>query len=661
MKHVSKYLAPLCWFVCVATIAIILYVLVSQLLNRFFPPGTLGVDILQYTFGDSLGMFCCFCSLLLPPHAYIPPSDGIPARRAIQRRGPLLLGFVFLDASIAHAVAYIENIHHIPIAGSWADLFYIGEYPLLLGMIFSLPTRPLSRTASLRIVFDSILIMTAVLIFSWYFFLGPIILYGQQPVLGKVSGASTLFCDLVLLFSLLILASRSSDVDIRPAKYVLLLGIALLLIGDGFNENSLVQSGATNGTQQLIFWSIAYAVFIISAYYMRFTYPSQSVPSESRQEQNSSGNTQIDIPPLWRALLPSAFVPAVIVLVTYVWLVGRNGSLAQGVYLGGAMLLGQVVLRQVFSLREIHFYTQKLRLMQQELQIKNLSLGDANLQLEVQASQIERAYEQQRRLNDLKDQFLLNVNHELRTPLTEILGYLELLQDYQGQLDSTQQTQFIKQALHGGEELLMLINNVMETIRTGEIGQAPSGASIVVHQVVTEVLTHFLPHNLQDHPLRLEIAEELSVQADRLYLRQILRNLLSNALKYTPVHSEVVVRATILSAQSEPPQSSPLLQVCLSVQDYGDGIPPEELPLLFGKFVRLQRDLLGPVRGTGLGLYICKQLVESMGGHIWVESAGLPGQGSCFSFTLPAAVGTEAHMPHTGKPGLTEAYGKMNE
>jgi signal transduction histidine kinase len=78
--------------------------------------------------------------------------------------------------------------------------------------------------------------------------------------------------------------------------------------------------------------------------------------------------------------------------------------------------------------------------------------------------------------------------------------------------------------------------------------------------------------------------------------------------------------------------------VCVSVQDTGPGIPPSEAPVLFGKFVRLKRDLVGSVRGTGLGLYISKQLVEAMGGNIWVESTGIAGQGSRFSFTIPYGV-----------------------
>ncbi len=77
--------------------------------------------------------------------------------------------------------------------------------------------------------------------------------------------------------------------------------------------------------------------------------------------------------------------------------------------------------------------------------------------------------------------------------------------------------------------------------------------------------------------------------------------------------------------------------VRIQVQDEGPGIPPSEAPLLFGKFARLQRDLSGSIRGTGLGLYINKQLVESMGGRIWLESSGIKGEGSLFCFTLKMA------------------------
>jgi signal transduction histidine kinase len=615
MSRIFKYLAPLYWFVCVATIAGILYVLINLLLNRLFPYDVPAINALERAFGGLLGMLCCFGSLFFPLHA----PDSALTTRAIQRRGPLLLGLVFFTGFMAHILMYLKIIHYIQINESWAKLFFISEYPFLLGVILSLPTRPLSRIASLRIVLASVLIVTAVLTFSWYFFLGPIILYGPQPVLGKAIVATSLFEDLVILFSFLILASRTSDANVQPAKYVLLLGIALLLIGDGLGGYSVVQTGSTGGNPQETLWGISSTLFIISAYYMRFP---QSLPAESRQ--NSSEDRSLDLPPLWYTLLPSALVPAVIVLVTYVWLVGHNDTLAQGVYLGGAMLLGQVVLRQVFSLRETHFYTRKLRLMQGELQAKNHSLGEANLQLEMQAKEIERAYEQQRHLNELKDQFLLNVSHELRTPLTVLGGSLELLEEHHERLDLAGRTHLLREARMGQEELVDLVNRMLDaTVIVSEIPQAKL-QGVCVYSLLQEVLEHLAP--LQDYTIYQQVPEQIVVLADPQFLRQVLRNLLSNISKYVPTQTEVRIEAT---------QMAPTLPVCLSVQDAGPGIPAEELPLLFEKFVRLQRDLAGSMRGTGLGLYICKQLVEAMGGRIWVESSGRQGEGSRFCVVLP--------------------------
>jgi len=131
----------------------------------------------------------------------------------------------------------------------------------------------------------------------------------------------------------------------------------------------------------------------------------------------------------------------------------------------------------------------------------------------------------------------------------------------------------------------------------------------------------------------------LHVKADPQYVRQVLRNLLSNAYKYTPKQTQVVVSAR-LGNTTQPVEHS-CQQVTICVKDQGPGIDPDDIPLLFEKFVRLKRDLSGPVRGTGLGLYISKQLVEAMKGQIWVESSGVAGQGSCFCFTLPAAADDE--------------------
>jgi PAS domain S-box-containing protein len=241
--------------------------------------------------------------------------------------------------------------------------------------------------------------------------------------------------------------------------------------------------------------------------------------------------------------------------------------------------------------------------------------------------------EQQRQMNQLKDQFIVNVNHELRTPLTEVYGYLQLLSDYQGQLDAETQATFFRQAKDGCEELILLVNNVLDALAVTEEMQPPPSEELFVAPLVGDVLDHLDPRKEQADRLSLEIPEQLTVWANGQLLRQVIRNLLSNAFKYCPKPASVIISAALSDPAAQGNDQAP--QVLISVQDTGPGIPPTELPLLFQKFVRLKRDLSGPLRGSGLGLYISKRFVEAMQGRIWGESAGIAGQGSRFCLTLP--------------------------
>ena len=266
-----------------------------------------------------------------------------------------------------------------------------------------------------------------------------------------------------------------------------------------------------------------------------------------------------------------------------------------------------------------------------------LDQTDAALQQAQQAQQAQQkitiAYEQQRQLNQLKDEFLVNINHELRTPLTEVAGYIELLREHHEQLDPQAQAIFLEYAAQGCEELLISVNNVLDAAEVSDDFQPPHPAELAISEVVQTALEQFDPRRLQEHPLQVEVPEQLTAWADARYTCQILRNLLSNAFKYSPTDTPVVIGAALREISTQDAQTTP--QVCISVQDAGPGIPPAESPLLFQKFVRLHRDLSGTVRGTGLGLYLSKRFVEAMGGRIWVESTGTAGQGSCFYFTLP--------------------------
>ncbi|GAC1377969.1 MAG: hypothetical protein NVSMB44_47360 [Ktedonobacteraceae bacterium] len=261
----------------------------------------------------------------------------------------------------------------------------------------------------------------------------------------------------------------------------------------------------------------------------------------------------------------------------------------------------------------------------------------------------QNAYRHQQHLSQLKDQFLVNVSHELRTPLTEVYGYLELLLLHRDKFDLETQALFLKHAMSGCEELTRLVNNVLDTIHIDNETGPCSTQPVPLAQIVRDVLNQFDPRTVDNYTVQVQVPDPLSVEADPQHLRQVLRNLLSNAFKYAPAQTQLVVSAQYDAVQRA---EGAAREVRISVRDQGPGIADADMNLLFKKFTRLERDLSGSVRGTGLGLYISKQLVEAMGGRIWVESSGIPGEGSNFCFTLPVANDEKKDGPPPSLPQI---------
>jgi signal transduction histidine kinase len=265
------------------------------------------------------------------------------------------------------------------------------------------------------------------------------------------------------------------------------------------------------------------------------------------------------------------------------------------------------------------------------------------------------ALARERELTALKDQFIIDANHELRTPIMALYGNVELLRALGERATPEERARLLDRALASGEAVLRLLSSVLDAGLLESAAPQVEIKPVVVHPLVLAVLETFDPREIGEPGLEdtgaaprtvsVQVPASLVVLADELRLRQILINLLSNALKYSPPNSPLTVSAQVVpTAQpSRRPTSGPHRAqepdgfVQISVRDAGLGIPPDDAPKLFSRFVRLERDIAGPVRGTGVGLFVCRTLVEAMGGRIWVESSGVPGAGSIFSFTLPAA------------------------
>jgi signal transduction histidine kinase len=258
----------------------------------------------------------------------------------------------------------------------------------------------------------------------------------------------------------------------------------------------------------------------------------------------------------------------------------------------------------------------------------------------VRWSQMEEAYRQQEYLNQLKDQFISHVGHELRTPLTELYGFLDLIEQ-NDTLDASMRATFLEYARDGCSQVITIVNSILDTMNAKRYIDDRDRQVITVDSLVSDVLATFSTSEAGRHTFVTEIDAQLQVLVNEQAMQQVLRHLILNASTYCPAGTTITLGAQRVKG---PMLASPS-RVYLCVSDSGPGIPIEEQPLLFQRFVRLQRDLNGSVRGIGLGLFVSKQLVEGMGGQIWVESSGVPGEGSRFCVSLPSAPGSTSSHP----------------
>ena len=254
-------------------------------------------------------------------------------------------------------------------------------------------------------------------------------------------------------------------------------------------------------------------------------------------------------------------------------------------------------------------------------------------------AELEHAYEQLQELDRLKDDFILTVSHEFRTPLTAIEGYVTLINKHGHKLDQSKLQQFAGEIHQATVQLAGMISMLADANRMSTQPLRISPRPINLLPVATDAVGVQAPDAKER--IHVRVAEDLWVNGDDERLPLVFTNLISNAIKYAGpgktcrVTAQVVVRRELASAGRKLPTSGDDAQewVVVTVEDDGPGISVEDQARLFQKFVRLAQSLVTPVRGTGLGLWICRQYVEAMGGDIWVDSR--LGQGSRFSFCLP--------------------------
>ncbi|NJD54420.1 MAG: PAS domain S-box protein [Candidatus Methanoperedens sp.] len=227
--------------------------------------------------------------------------------------------------------------------------------------------------------------------------------------------------------------------------------------------------------------------------------------------------------------------------------------------------------------------------------------------------------------NKVKNEFLAHMSHELRTPLTSIIGFSQLLKRrINGELNAKQEL-YVDNVITSGKFLLNLINDILDLSKIEAQKLELFIEQISVDEVIDETL-EILKEQAVSHNIRMVKNKEPGldfIRADRQRLKQVLFNLISNALKFSEEEGGIVIVSVMKSGN----------MAQFSISDTGIGIKDEDLGKLFRKFEQLDSGYTRKSKGTGLGLAISKQLVELHGGKITVESKY--GQGSIFTFTIP--------------------------
>ena len=502
---------------------------------------------------------------------------------------------LFAAGNLFFAVADIifNNLSNPPVP-SVADWFYLGGYPLLAAGLLLLLIRAggLHRRAGLL---EATIVTFAFALFQWVWIVQGIV-DGSGSAVQRAVDAAYPSMDVVLLAGLagfFVTAAWRT-----PAFLLLVASIAALLVSDevyGVSANSYRSGDWTD-----LGWLFSYILWAAAA-----LHPSMTRLSQTHRRNQSGVVHPARIVLLTAALLSAPFV----VLVQYL----RDIPLgALPIVLAASAITFFVVLRLYGILRALENSREGERSARADAEQAQMLLALQNDQL-VEADR-------------LKDEFVALISHDLRTPLTSIIGYVELsLEDVDPPLDEERRG-YLKIVSRSSERLLRLVDDLLFVARLQAGRLVLERSQLDLCTLASQAVEEARPR-AEGKRLTLEFVGDAPVEidADKGRLFQLLDNLISNAIKFTPDGGRVEVHA-----------SSSGHGAVLEVVDTGIGLGPEESELVFDRFFRSARVVAQQVPGTGLGLFIARAIVEAHDGTI--VASDREGGGASFRIELPALV-----------------------
>jgi signal transduction histidine kinase len=547
----------------------------------------IGIYFLLPAHGDAQSVFFVVVGFASVVAIYVGSIRNLPRgeRLAWQLFALGLLGQVAGDAIFA---VYEVSLDREPPSPSIADAFYLGGYPLLaLGVLLIL--KKLGGQTSRAAILDTLVIFNGVALVQWVFFIDP---YNYQRFGTEFARLVAMAYPAVDVLLLVALAQLLVGPGGRTRAYRLLLAsIALWVIADevyGLNINSY-----RGGDWIDALWLGSYVVWGAAA--LEPSMARIAVPDRRRLPRLTS--TRL-------LLLATASLTAPLTLL--IERLAHHRVHAFVIACGGAVLAGVVLLRLSGLVHAVERAGLAERLARREAEQAQQLLTFQNEQL----VEIDR----------LKDEFVSSISHELRTPLTSIAGYVELLQEEE---EDAQKLGHLAIVGRNADRLLALVTDLLFAARLQygrlDLERSPVDLRSLVVQCVDSARPRAQAASVH---LGLAVEDVPEIGGEPAKLAQLLDNLVSNAIKFTPRSGHVDVR---LTAHPD--------MIRIEVSDTGIGIPDVERDRLFERFFRAQSALERQIQGTGLGLYISKAIVDAHDGRIGVTST--QGTGTTFVVELP--------------------------